>query len=611
MFELNKNRRIIPLFYLVVLFIYLLPAIMLPFNSSPDEAMRLEVVKGIIASNHILRAFDSNSDINSFWGFGYSFLISNLQYILIYIAHYFINIFYNCDVLIVGRLFAVVVGVFCVYTFEKLLVALFIEVKDNALYRVSLISVFAFWPQIAFMFTYVNADSGALLVTNLLVLNFINGWRNKWCKYEVYYLGLIIGCAIISYYNEYAVVVGILVGFFVDVIRRNLLTLKLIRKLCLSGILLLVICAPYLLNNYLYYNDLFGLSLSKVTANIFAPYQNQPEHSQTLFNTGHSVWYLLTSWKFWFKTIASFIGWFGYMSIAYHKFIYLIVVIAFCYFSVLGIKKLKFKSSADSDLYKTLGLIGVVSFVIAFVLFICFSYFVGYQPQGRYLFPVFLFIIFLPIYGIHQQDSERLAIVIALILLILCTYSIELQFLFYHVELSLWHATQLIILYLCLVMILFYRYSKKIFSCIVMLCLAVIGIKFLYFSYFQNFYYMQDNQFSQPIIKFQNSRSAIKIQAVNGLWISESNPMLEHKIGHVFPVMLLVSDVKLSKLYLSYNGRAYPNIHSVTSYDVKTATTKVAFVINDFVYPAESVFSIGSYSNGLFTIESSVAFKAY
>ncbi|MBP9742769.1 MAG: hypothetical protein KBD37_05375 [Burkholderiales bacterium] len=611
MFELNKNRQIILLFYLVVLFIYLLPAIMLPFNSSPDEAMRLEVVKGIVASNHILRAFDSNSDINSFWGFGYSFLISNLQYILIYIVHYFINIFYNCDVLIIGRLFAVVVGILCVYTFDKLLVALITEVRDNVLYRFSLVSVYAFWPQIAFMFTYVNADSGALLVTNLLVLNFINGWRNKWCKCEVYYLGLIIGCAVISYYNEYAVIVGILIGFFVDVIRRNLLTFKLIRKLCMSVLLLLIVCAPYILNNYLYYNDLFGLGLSKVTANIFAPYQNQPVHSQTLFNTGHSIWYLLTSWKFWFKTIASFIGWFGYMSIAYHKFIYCIVVIAFCYFSVLGINKLRFKSSVDSDLYKILGLIGVISFVIALVLFICFSYFVGYQPQGRYLFPAFLFIIFLPIYGIHQQNSERFAFFIALILLILCTYSIELQFLFYHVELSLWHATQFIMLYLCMVIILFYGYSKKIFSYIVILCLTLIGIKFLYFSYFQNFYYMQDNQFSQPIIKFQNSRSAIKIQAVNGLWISESNLILEHKMSHIFPVMLLISDAKLSKLYLSYNGRSYPNIHSVTAYDVKTATAKIAFVINDFVYPAESVFSIGSYSNGLFTIESSVAFKVH
>ncbi len=174
--KLEKNnfaKLIVPLFYILVLFIYLLPALLLPFNSSPDEAMRLEVVKGIIASNHVLRVFDSNSDINSTWGFGYSFLISNLQYILIYAVHYFVNIFFTCDSLTIGRLFSVVIGVLCVYTFDKILIALLVEAKDNLLYRISLVSVYAFWPQIASMFTYVNADSGALLVTNLLVLNFI------------------------------------------------------------------------------------------------------------------------------------------------------------------------------------------------------------------------------------------------------------------------------------------------------------------------------------------------------------------------------------------------------------------------------------------------------
>ena len=86
-------------------------------------------------------------------------------------------------------------------------------------------------------------------------LHFIYGWRNKWSGYEVYSLGIIIGCAIISYYNEYAVIVGVLIGFFVDIIKRNLLTYNnLYKKLCISVILLLVICVPYLLNNYLYYN---------------------------------------------------------------------------------------------------------------------------------------------------------------------------------------------------------------------------------------------------------------------------------------------------------------------------------------------------------------------
>lgn len=559
--KLEKNnfaKLIVPLFYILVLFIYLLPALLLPFNSSPDEAMRLEVVKGIIASNHVLRVFDSNSDINSTWGFGYSFLISNLQYILIYAVHYFVNIFFTCDSLTIGRLFSVVIGVLCVYTFDKILIALLVEAKDNLLYRISLVSVYAFWPQIASMFTYVNADSGALLVTNLLVLNFIYGWRNKWSGYEVYSLGIIIGCAIISYYNEYAVIVGVLIGFFVDIIKRNLLTYNnLYKKLCISVILLLVICVPYLLNNYLYYNDLFGLGLSKVTANVFAPYQYQPEHSHSLFNTGHSIWYLLTSMTFWFKTMASFIGWFGYMKIPYPKVIYVIIVVAFAYLSAFGISKLKFKSFVELDLYRALCLIGVISFVITLILFICFSYFVGLQAQGRYLFPSFLFIVLLPIYGIHRKNSERLAIVIALILLILCIYSIKLQFSFYHVELSFFTIIQISFLCLCLGLILISEYLRKVFRYVIMLCFVLIVIKFMYFSYFQNFYYMQDNQFSQAILRFKSGNSAIKIQEVNGLSVSESPPILERKSSHVFPVMLLISGAKLSNLYLSYNGRAY------------------------------------------------------
>lgn len=609
--KINFSKLIAPLFYTIVFMLYLLPAILLPFNSSPDEAMRFEVVKGIIRSDCIPRLFDYNSYIDSTWGFSYAFFISNLQYILVYMVYWFIKFFYHGEIFIIGRLVAVFIGIACVYTFEKIVVAIFTETKEKNVERVLLTSIYAFWPQVAFMFTYVNADSGALLITNMLVLCFTNGWRNQWSKYEIYALGILIGCAIISYYNEYAVIMGVILGFFVDVISRRLLTLKLVKKISISVLLLLIVCFPYILNNILYYHDLFGLGLAKITSNVFAPFNNQPVHSHTLFNTGKTIWYLLTDWQFWFKTIASFIGWFGYMNIPYPKIIYALVVIVFIILSIFGFKYLTRKSFFDSNLFFILCLIGIVSFVISIMLFISFSYFAAYQAQGRYLFPSFLFIILLPLYGLYRAKSGILTGIISFALLSLCIYSINLQLSFYHVELSFWNTIKFILFGLCVLVILSFEYFRKIFISILIVCSLLVIVKFIYFSYFQNFYYMKNNQFSQPVIQLEMGKPVIQIKSVNGVRNNEIDLKFERNVSNIFPILLLINGRNKSNLYLSYNGRAYPSLSSLSLYDAKTGTTQVGFIIGDFIYTTGSEFKIGSYSDGIFKIESSIKFKIY
>jgi hypothetical protein len=233
-----------------------------------------------------------------------------------------------------------------------------------------------------------------------------------------------------------------------------------------------------------------------------------------------------------------------------------------------------------------------------------FSYFTSYQSQGRYLFPSFLFIILLPIYGIYVLRAERLAFSFALALFVLCCDGIRLQFSYYLVNLSWEYAVYIATAMILLGIVLYDKYLQRIFYFSIISIAILIGVKFIYFSYMQNLYLMSDKQFSLPVyrVSYNENRFNIKIKQINDRPVINDIVTLEHQypINNILPLKIETSGDNGLGFYLLYDNMVFHSIQSLTKFDAHEKKTELFFLINNFNYLPEVNFSLGMYGDNTF-----------
>lgn len=423
----RKHKSIIIFIFLVCLFCYyFIWTISQPYNTCPDEGMKWDICKYIYENNKLPRGEDESiRDPN--WGISYAF-----QPILTYtigagfmkIASIFTK---NEFALVVSaRLVSTLSMTLSIYLVIKIADKLF---KDKGIYKYLFIAFIAFQPLTAFLASYINNDSTAVLATTMIIYLWILGLESNWKTKHCILLGMAIGFCALTYYNAYGYILCSIILCLVSVISNKMKFKDIVEKVLIVGIIAFAVAGWWFIRNAILYNgDFLGINAQNECGDKYALDQFKPSMRLTVQKRGENLLDMLFGERWLLTTALSFVGIFGYHTIVMSPKIY------YCYFIIwliggigclLNSKQL-FKFNKNEKNKYFLNYIFVLSIIIPIVLSIIYSYTSDFQAQGRYIMGIIIPFIYFVVNGIKtileksiKSPKIRNIIVIAIITLII------------------------------------------------------------------------------------------------------------------------------------------------------------------------------------------------
>lgn len=354
------------------------------YNNCPDENMRFQMPKYIFEHGELPTLFDE-SIRDERYGFSYAHHPS-LPYV---IGAIFMRIAAMLGVgdghlYMAARMVSVLSGV----VFLFLLIKISDLVFDNKISKLTMIGLLMFWPQLCFVFTYVNCDSLSLVGVGIIILSWAKGIKSKWAIKHCVLLAAGMIIVTLSYINGTGFVFISALVFILSYIYCNKDDKKyktmVIRGSIVCG-LVLVLAGWFFIRNYLLYNSFLGLNIADELSNKYAI-----EGFTAIERKAYTLKALtcipgLTNW---FITLDfSFFGRFGWMDIGFSSIVYYLVLLIEIVLIILAIKRIirqkKIKSASKKIL--ELGLFGGA--IVTFIYVIRYSL-TDFQPQGRYMMPM-------------------------------------------------------------------------------------------------------------------------------------------------------------------------------------------------------------------------------
>lgn len=406
----QKNKKILKTILIITFIIYIAYlciniAVNTDFNTAPDEFMKYDICKYIC--NHLKLPHGGDKEImNEMWGISYAFT-PILAYIFSGLFMKFATFFtQNGDIiLIAGRLFSVLCIIGYSYICIKISNKLF-----KGIYKWLFVVLATLLPQLIYLGTYINNDSLALFSIAIIIYAWIQGFEKDWNWKSCVMLGMGIGICALSYYNAYGY---ILTSIFIYIISCGIKKIN-IKEFLKKGIVIAAIATAiagwWFIRSYIIYDgDFLGLNTSKQYSQMYAIEQLKPTNRATPANEHISLIYMLKDMQ-WIKiSIQSMIGIFGYMNIIMDRRIYIvylliiglgIVGISFEWIVAL-IKKIHSKINNKSKEIITekniknkekilFNIAMIINIIIPIFLSIYYSYFNDFQPQGRYIMPIII-----------------------------------------------------------------------------------------------------------------------------------------------------------------------------------------------------------------------------
>lgn len=393
--KLDKEEFI---FVLFCMFIYYLWSTLIPFGEGPDESMRYDIAKFIFENRQLPHGGDP-SIRNEVWGISYGFTP-----ILSYIFSSILMIFaselgvQSERLFLAARLVSVLSSTITVIFTIKISKEVF---KSNC--KWIFIAFVSLLPQFIFISSYVNNDAFAIMCTSIIIFYWIRGIKNRWETRDCIGLGIGISLCSLSYYNTYGfILVSILLFFISNVydinnrkfldIDRNKFNKMAIKVSVIIGIFIAMSSWWFIRNYIIYDGDILGMKTANIYSDMYAIDSLKASSRKTIANQGYSLKYMLFDMGWIKSTIRSFIGTFGAMQIYLKPFMYKIYYILFAV-GALGILIKNRSTEKEHDnisgnlIFNTS--ICLVSF-ITIILSIYYSYNSDFQPQGRYIMPVLI-----------------------------------------------------------------------------------------------------------------------------------------------------------------------------------------------------------------------------
>ena len=431
----KKNKKIIMTIFLIGLFCYyLIWTVSQPYNSCPDEKMKWDICKYIAEHNSIPDGRDE-SIRDSIWGISYAFQ-PILTYMICAVFVKIASIFTTQQFVLVvaARLVSTISMTLTIYFVIKIANKLF---KDKGIYKYLFIVFIAFQPITAFLASYINNDSTAILAISIIIYLWILGLESNWKTKHCILLGGAVGFCALTYYNAYGYILCSVLICLSSAVLNKMDAKEIAKKALIVASVAFAVAGWWFVRNAIIYDgDILGTKTQNEYGDKYALEQYKPSVRKTPENSNESIWHMLNEDAWANTTAKSFVGIFGYHSILMSNKIY---------YSYLGLWLigglgclLKFK---DLFIYKKeekskyiLNYIFVIAIIIPILLSIIYSYTSDFQPQGRYIMGIIIPFVYFVVNGIQTMlekfiKSEKIRnIIIIMIMLLIIAISFKAIF---------------------------------------------------------------------------------------------------------------------------------------------------------------------------------------
>lgn len=432
-------------FYLLVFAATTCFALVQAYGDPPDEINRFKVVDFICRHGKLPHGADPEVLLEGF-GASYAF-----QPMLTYIIQGFLlralKLFTSDRyvLLVAARMVNVIFGVLMAYFVRQIAK----EVWKSPYLQWAFTVMVVFLPQNIFIHSYVNTDSMAMLSVSVIFYALLRAQRTDYEKKDCILLAVgIILCAM-SYYNAYGIILAAILIFGLryvhignradsgakagtDAPGKKTLWIEwkpLLRKgLFISAIVLAGIGWWFIRNAILYDGDIIAMNARRECAIQTATPDFNPLTRFTYQNSGKSLYEMLVETKYAVLVFNSFIAMFGAMDIYTHGLIYLYYRwfwLVACLVALLVPGRLW--EPAGENLYgsRESGLFGsgrkkrllfhggmLLFCLITVALSLIYSYTWDFQPQGRYILPILIPLMYMITLGVQKlcgmlQKSAR------------------------------------------------------------------------------------------------------------------------------------------------------------------------------------------------------------
>lgn len=410
-----RHRREI-FFVLFCFFLYSAWASVIPFNDAPDEGLRYRIPLYIFNHNRLPLGNDPEI-ITDLWGVSYgyqpmlayqfaAFVMELTAFFKLTNEHLYLAARFANVLLSTGTAVTVLaIGRKCFTAQRALLLA----------------SLVCLLPSYVFTTSYVNTDGLAIFSTALIFYAWVRGLEKHWDLKSCLLLAIGVALCALSYYNAYGTIVASAVIYLGDYfIHRKKWPVK---RFLLSGLLMIALVLIlagwwFVRSAILYDGDILGLRSTNALGEALASDAFKPSLHQTPQKDGWSVIKMLfvpynplyaekpSQLNWIILTYISFLGLFGYMVIKMNKIAYILL----CAIQGLGgIGFLLWLKKHLSKLKKPRNLLWAIVLAIAIVmpvaLSIYYSFASDYQPQGRYILPLLVPLMYLLTIGLGYLED--------------------------------------------------------------------------------------------------------------------------------------------------------------------------------------------------------------
>ena len=391
---MEKTNQTLKIGYLICLFLALtIWSMATTSGSGPDEAMKYDICN-YIASHGKLPDGTDPALRNPIWGISYGFtpiLSYMISGVFLKIAFLFTT---NVYWLYVAVRFTSVLSITgMAYLMFQIGEYLFQTNRSRFLFVMS----GTLLPQVMYLGSYLNNDSFALFTIAWIIYAWLRGRDRHWDWKSCILLGTGIGLCALSYYNAYGYLLMSIPFFFISYWKERQIEgegkrtdmHRMFRMAAVIAIVAILLAGWWFIRSAILYDgDFLGLRTTDKYGEMYAQPGFRPSERPTPYHQGWS-WHQMLFTSGWLRTsLISFIGilrtcdWNlmgrGYLGIG---ILFLAGIIGY----LAGGWKRKIFSS-DRLLHITF----LICMVIPCGLSIYYSFYSDYQPQGRYLMPMLI-----------------------------------------------------------------------------------------------------------------------------------------------------------------------------------------------------------------------------
>lgn len=428
----DRKRALMLMIFLAAVFLFLLCwAVIQPFNASPDEEMRYQIVQYIVKHGALPDGRDPEI-LNATWGISYAFY-PILAYMIMAIPAKIVSLFTSSAMamVIAARLVNVVFGTVMAYLTYKIGEMVF----QNRAAKWMFTCLVTFLPGLLFVHSYVNNDSMALLSVTWIIYVWVRSVKEGWSWKICVHLAAAVSMCALSYYNAYGYILCSLIFFVISILfsqqKEHRLKFLFSRGAVIVGIVAVLAGWWFIRNAVLYNGDFLGMQASNICAEQFAAEGFRPSERISLKDQGLRIYDMFRlqpgEWPHnWIVTVAvSFVGTFGYLNIfmpySLTKIYFLVFGIGLfgCLFAIrklfflrgTKVEKTRETENGEAVIHKkiylesrwnkqnVMHLCMLLAIAITFGLLVQYSYASDLQAQGRYILPMIIPFMYFITYG--------------------------------------------------------------------------------------------------------------------------------------------------------------------------------------------------------------------